>query len=102
MIEGVEFPAGWDAERVKRLIGHYEGLSEDEQVAEDEAAAGYLWVASLHRGYPRGQPLGRRNPAGNSARTPGRRVRLRRAALSEGSRWSNHRSGGNGIFEGCK
>jgi hypothetical protein len=33
------FPAGWDAERVKRLIAHYESLSEDEQVAEDEAAA---------------------------------------------------------------
>ncbi len=33
------FPAGWDAERVKRLIGHYDSLSEDEQVAEDEAAA---------------------------------------------------------------
>src|SRR5438552_17134261 len=29
----------WDAKRVKRLIGHYESLSEDEQVAEDEAAA---------------------------------------------------------------
>jgi hypothetical protein len=33
------FPAGWDAERVKRLIDYYEGLSEDEQVAEDEAGA---------------------------------------------------------------
>lgn len=32
------FPTGWDAERVKRLIDYYEGLSEDEQVAEDEAA----------------------------------------------------------------
>jgi hypothetical protein len=32
------FPAGWDAERVKRLIDYYEGQSEDEQVAEDEAA----------------------------------------------------------------
>jgi hypothetical protein len=32
------FPAGWDAERVKRLIDYYEGLSEDELVAEDEAA----------------------------------------------------------------
>ncbi|MEO6808189.1 MAG: hypothetical protein ABI353_03640, partial [Isosphaeraceae bacterium] len=32
------FPAGWDGERVKQLIDHYEGLSEDEQVAEDEAA----------------------------------------------------------------
>jgi hypothetical protein len=34
------FPAGWDAARVKRLIDHYEALSEEEQVAEDEAAAG--------------------------------------------------------------
>jgi hypothetical protein len=31
------FPAGWDAERVKRLIDYYEALSEDEEVAEDEA-----------------------------------------------------------------
>jgi hypothetical protein len=33
------FPVGWDADRVKRLIDHSEGLSEDEEVAEDEAAA---------------------------------------------------------------
>ena len=33
------FPTGWDAERVKHLIDYYEGLSEDEQVAEDEAGA---------------------------------------------------------------
>jgi hypothetical protein len=33
-----KYPAGWDAERVKKLIDYYEGLSEDEQVAEDEAA----------------------------------------------------------------
>ena len=33
------FPAGWDAARVERLIGHYAQLTEDEQVAEDEAAA---------------------------------------------------------------
>jgi hypothetical protein len=32
------FPAGWDAERVKKVIEYYEDLSEDEQVAEDEAA----------------------------------------------------------------
>ena len=36
--ERVEISAGWDADRVKRLIDYYEGLSEDEQVAEDEAA----------------------------------------------------------------
>jgi hypothetical protein len=34
-----KFPKGWDAARVKRLIDHYESLSEEEQVAEDEAAA---------------------------------------------------------------
>ena len=33
-----KFPAGWDAERVKRLIDHYESMSEDELAAEDEAA----------------------------------------------------------------
>lgn len=32
-------PAGWDAARVQRLIDRYESLSEEEQVAEDEAAA---------------------------------------------------------------
>lgn len=34
-----KFPAGWDAARAQRLIDHYESLSEEEQVAEDEAAA---------------------------------------------------------------
>jgi hypothetical protein len=33
-----KFPTGWDAKRVKRLIDYYEGRSEDEQVAEDDAA----------------------------------------------------------------
>jgi hypothetical protein len=33
-----QFPPGWDENRVQRLISHYESLSEDEQVAEDEAA----------------------------------------------------------------
>ena len=32
------FPRGWDAARVQRLLEHYETISEDEQVAEDEAA----------------------------------------------------------------
>lgn len=36
-MSGSRFPAGWDAERVKRLIDYYEGLSEDEEVADDEA-----------------------------------------------------------------
>lgn len=34
-----KFPAGWDKDRVRRLIAHYEQMDEDEQVAEDEAAA---------------------------------------------------------------
>ena len=33
------FPTGWDADRVKRLIDHYEGMSEEELVAEDESAS---------------------------------------------------------------
>lgn len=32
------FPAGWDGNRVRDLIAHYESQSEDEAVAEDEAA----------------------------------------------------------------
>lgn len=32
-----EFPPCWDAERVKRVIAHYESQSEEEAVAEDEA-----------------------------------------------------------------
>jgi len=32
------FPPGWDAERVNRVLSHYESQSEDEAVAEDEAA----------------------------------------------------------------
>jgi hypothetical protein len=34
-----KFPPGWDSDRVKRLLGHYETLSEEQQVAEDEEAA---------------------------------------------------------------
>ena len=32
------FPPGWDEDRVRRLLQHYEYMSEDEEVAEDEAA----------------------------------------------------------------
>ena len=31
-------PPGWDAERVRRVLEHYESQTEDEAVAEDEAA----------------------------------------------------------------
>jgi hypothetical protein len=32
------FPPGWDEERVREVIAHYENQSEDEQFAEIEAA----------------------------------------------------------------
>lgn len=31
-------PEGWDEERVRRALGHYEDQSDDDAVAEDEAA----------------------------------------------------------------
>jgi hypothetical protein len=33
-----KFPPGWDEDRVKRVLGHYESQSEEEALAEDEAA----------------------------------------------------------------
>jgi hypothetical protein len=33
-----EFPAGWNEQRLRDLLAHYEGQTEEEAVAEDEAA----------------------------------------------------------------
>lgn len=33
-----KFPVGWDEERVQRALAHYEQQTEEEAVAEDEAA----------------------------------------------------------------
>ena len=33
-----QFPSGWDQARVQRLIEHYDQMTDDELVAEDEAA----------------------------------------------------------------
>ena len=39
MSEGVNrFPPGWDEARVRDVLEHYESQTEDEAVAEDEAA----------------------------------------------------------------
>jgi len=38
------FPKGWDENRVKRVLDHYENQTEDEAVAEDEAA----WEDTSH------------------------------------------------------
>ena len=32
------YPVGWDEERVRRVLEHYEAQSDEEAVAEDEAA----------------------------------------------------------------
>jgi hypothetical protein len=42
------FPKGWDEERVRRVIEHYESLTEDEEAAEIEAALDddkFCWIA---------------------------------------------------------
>ena len=33
-----KFPPGWDEERIREVLSHYEDLNEDEQFAEIEAA----------------------------------------------------------------
>jgi hypothetical protein len=33
-----KFPPGWDEDRVREVVAHYEGQTEDEQFAEIEAA----------------------------------------------------------------
>ena len=33
-----KFPPGWDKKRVQRVLAHYEEQTEEEAVAEDEAA----------------------------------------------------------------
>ena len=33
-----DFPPGWDDAKVQRVIAHYESQSDDEAIAEDEAA----------------------------------------------------------------
>jgi len=33
-----KYPLGWDEERVRKLAEHYDNQTEDEQVAEHEAA----------------------------------------------------------------
>jgi hypothetical protein len=35
-----KYPAGWTEERIRKLAEHYDNQTEDEQVAEHEAALG--------------------------------------------------------------
>jgi len=38
MEQDKNYPPGWDADRVRRVMAHYEQQDEEEAVAEDEAA----------------------------------------------------------------
>ena len=38
------FPPGWDEDRVRRVLEHYESQSDEEAVAEDEAS----WDSTTH------------------------------------------------------
>lgn len=37
MMAQSKFPEGWDEQRVRKVLRHYEDQTEDEAVAEDEA-----------------------------------------------------------------
>jgi len=37
-VADTKLPPGWESARVERVVEHYESQSEDEAVAEDEAA----------------------------------------------------------------
>ena len=38
MTQQSRFPPGWDEDRVQRVLAHYESQTEQEAMAEDEAA----------------------------------------------------------------
>jgi hypothetical protein len=38
MMEDSTYPPGWDEDRIRRVMAHYDGQAEEEAVAEDEAA----------------------------------------------------------------
>jgi hypothetical protein len=38
------YPPGWDEDRVRKVLDHYEQQTDEEAVAEDEAA----WEATTH------------------------------------------------------
>jgi hypothetical protein len=44
-MRATQFPPGWDEERVSTVLKHYEEQTEDEAVAEDEAACEVKTVA---------------------------------------------------------
>ncbi|MDA8021126.1 MAG: hypothetical protein MPN21_27125 [Thermoanaerobaculia bacterium] len=47
-----DFPPGWDAKRVRNVIDYYEHQTEDEAVAEHEAALGSTTMEVPHELLP--------------------------------------------------
>jgi len=42
-----KFPPGWDEQRVRRVLEHYESQSDEEAVAEDEAGVSTSTVMNV-------------------------------------------------------
>jgi hypothetical protein len=42
-----KFPPGWNAARVRRVVEHYEQQTQEEAVAEDEAAFGRVTETTM-------------------------------------------------------
>jgi type II secretory pathway component PulC len=49
-VSKTRYPPGWDEQRVRRVLEHYEGQSDEEAVAEDEAT--YEMVTHTTMGVP--------------------------------------------------
>jgi hypothetical protein len=50
-----QYPSGWNAERVKRLIDYYDAMTDEGMIAEDEAAAQLPVEQAKTRVEPTGQ-----------------------------------------------
>ncbi|MFQ5796874.1 MAG: hypothetical protein ACE5JP_17775 [Candidatus Bipolaricaulia bacterium] len=62
------FPPGWDEERVKRVLAHYENQTDEEAVAEDEAAfeqQGQTFIEVPHELVPKVRELIAQHQSGN-------------------------------------
>jgi len=51
-----KYPAGWDKERVRRVLKHYETQSDGEAIAEDETADELKRASASTDAKPRSTP----------------------------------------------
>jgi hypothetical protein len=47
MMKQSKFPPGWDEQQVRRVLEHYESQTDEEAVAEDEAALATATVMNV-------------------------------------------------------